>query len=100
MKTLSLRALGLAALTFSSVAVATSVQLVKNYCNETLYITLYSNGTTVGPFELPYQQAYISDIVGQGNTCTVSKEADIWSSSVGKLILGTSSDNGILYWYV
>lgn len=79
-------------------ALAASYQLVKNYCPSTLYLTIYNNGSTTGPFELPSGQAYINPIAGTGNTATLSHSADIFSDQVAKLILGTSVSDGILYW--
>lgn len=85
-------------LAFATSATAVSDQLVTNACSESVYLTLYSNGTTNGPFVLLSAQAYISDIIGKGNTCTVSKSPDIYSPFTAKLVLGTTTDNGVLYW--
>lgn len=76
-----------------------SNQLIKNYCPFSLYLTFAnSSGITDGPFELPTQQAYISAIVGEGNVCTVSLNAEIFSPDTAKMDLGTSTDDAILYW--
>lgn len=98
MKTTFLTALG--GLSFLATTItATSTELVKNYCPDiTIYLTIYSNGTTDGPFGLGSEQAYLSNIVGQGGTITVSKNANIWSADTPKMVLGSSTNNGILYW--
>lgn len=86
-------------LAFASAATAVSTQLIKNYCAETVYLTLTNDsGASDGPFDLPSQQAYLNDIVGQGNDCKVSFSPDIFSPNTRVFILGTSTYNGILYW--
>ena len=87
-------------LAFAASSAAISNQLVKNYCLEDVYLSLYGNGETNTPFLLPSGQAFISNIVGFGNTATVSKNPNIFSPDTAKLILGSSSDKGILYWSV
>lgn len=86
---------------FVSSATSISDQLIKNFCNEDVYITLYLNatGNTNGPFVLPTGQAWINDITGDGNTATISKSADVFTP-IPKLVLGTSTDGagGVLYW--
>ena len=80
-------------------AMADSMQLVKNYCDDSIYITLVDgSGNTDGPFELPTQQAYLQDIVGEGNDCKVSFNPDIYEASTPVFVLGTSTRNAILYW--
>ena len=89
-------------LALATSASAISDQLVKNYCQEGKYLTLSVNATEnkIGPFILPSGEAYISNITGIGNTAIVSNDPNIFTSEVAKLVLGTSTDNGILYWYV
>jgi hypothetical protein len=86
-------------LAFVASAAGVSEQLIKNYCSENIYVTLYLNSTgdTNGPFALPTGQAWINDITGQGNTATITKSADVFTP-IPKLVLGTSTDGGILYW--
>lgn len=90
---------GLSTLAFATSAAAVSEQLIKNYCSEDIYVTLYQNstGSTDGPFVLPSGQAWINDIISTGNSATITKDADVFSPTP-KLVLGTSTDGGILYW--
>ncbi|KAK6434409.1 hypothetical protein LTR95_009413, partial [Oleoguttula sp. CCFEE 5521] len=91
--------LAIIALTTSTHAL--SHQVVLNNCNETLYLT-YVNSTksTTGPSPLlAFANAELT-IIGVGNSLGVSKSDQYWSSQTPKLILGTSTDNGILYWSV
>lgn len=97
MKFSIVKAFGIATLATSSLAVST--QLVKNYCDTSLYLTLSDgSGNTDGPFELPTQQAYLQDIIGEGNDCKVSFSPDIFEASTSVFVLGTSTRAGILYW--
>ena len=75
--------------------------LIKNYCNEDVYATLYQQSTqeTNGPFVLPGGQAYLNNIIATGNTATITKSADVFSA-IPKLVVGYSTDQGILYWQV
>lgn len=86
-------------LAFAASASAVSEQLIKNFCTEDIYVTLFLNSTdsTDGPFVLPSGQAWVNDIEGTGNTATITKSANVFQA-VPKLILGTSTDKGILYW--
>lgn len=76
-----------------------STQLVKNYCNESIYLTLVNGaGTATGPFELPSQQAFLNDIVDEGNDCKVTFNPDLFGAHTSVFVLGTSTREGILYW--
>ena len=90
---------GLSTLAFATSAAAVSEQLIKNYCSEDIFVTLYQNstGSTNGPFALPSGQAWVNDIISTGNSATITKDADVFSP-IPKLVLGTSTDGGILYW--
>nr|OQO28978.1 hypothetical protein B0A51_03787 [Rachicladosporium sp. CCFEE 5018] len=80
---------------------ALSHQAVLNNCNGTLYLT-YVNSTksTTGPSPLLAFANTELPIIGVGNSLGVSKSDQYWSPQTPKLILGTSTDNGILYWSV
>lgn len=88
-------------LAFAASASAISTQLVKNFCpdTETIYLTLAVNATEDrnGPFIIPTGEAFVSNITGDGNTAIVSKDPNIYTS-IPKIVLGTSSDNQVLYW--
>lgn len=78
-----------------------SMLSVKNTCSETLYITLTdSSQKTTGPTEFASGATYVSNIVGQGNSFALTKNTDYYSPNTPKLVLGTSTSNGVLYWSV
>lgn len=79
---------------------AISTQLVKNYCNEEVFLTLAVNATedATGPFPVPSGQAFTSEIIGQGNTAIITKNNDTFNSATPKMIMGSSTDLGVLYW--
>ncbi|KAK6439288.1 hypothetical protein LTR95_004506 [Oleoguttula sp. CCFEE 5521] len=90
-----------AILTLATSTHALSHQAVLNICNETLYLTyINSNKPTAGPFPLLAFANTELPITGVGNSLGVSKSDQYWSPQTPKLILGTSTDNGILYWSV
>ena len=84
---------------FASLTTA-SVQIVKNYCDVSIYVTLVNgSGTvTVDAYEVPPQNAYLNEIVGEGNDCKVSLEPDINGPPVPVFVLGSSTRDAILYW--
>ena len=79
---------------------AISVQLVKNYCLEDVYLTLAVNVTEnrIGPFALPSGQAYVANITGLGNEAIVAKDPNLFTDEVAKLVLGASTAEQVLYW--
>lgn len=82
------------ALLSAGAACAASTTLVKNYCDESLYLTI-NNGDT---FPVPSGSAWTTNIVGKGNTAVVTKSEGAFNAETPKLVLGTSSDLGVLYW--
>jgi len=90
----------LLALTTSSHAL--SSQFVLNNCTDSIYITnINSTKSTTGPFEVKGSGGnWTTDIIGVGNSLGVSKSDRYWTNETAKLILGTSTDAGILYWTV
>lgn len=82
------------ALLSASTALAASTTLIKNYCNEDIFLTL-NNGA---PYTVHSGQAFTSNIVGQGNTAAVTKKPDFFNPETAKMVLGTSTDQGVLYW--
>lgn len=78
----------------ATLVTATSTILFKNYCLESLYLTINSGAPTT----LPSGQAFTSNIVDQGNTALVTKTNDPFNGATAKMVLGTSTDQGLLYW--
>lgn len=46
----------------ATTATAVSSQIAKNYCVDDLYLTITDQGAVTGPFVLPANQAYISNV--------------------------------------
>ncbi|KAK5174095.1 uncharacterized protein LTR77_001175 [Saxophila tyrrhenica] len=88
-------------LALATTVTAISNQVIRNYCPEGKFITLLLNQTGVdGPFLLPSGQAYEYAINGTGNSVTVANVAADFGAAVPRLDLGTSTNNGIIYWAV
>jgi hypothetical protein len=89
-------------LTFTTSAAAISSQFVLNNCNESIWLTsVNSTGVTTGPVEIKSAGGnWTNEIIGVGNSLGVSKTDRYWSTETAKLILGTSTDLGVLYWTV
>nr|POF12796.1 antigenic thaumatin-like protein [Quercus suber] len=84
-------------LAFAASAAAVSHQTIVNHCLESIFLTLTDgSGATSGPIELTHTKSYNRDIVGTGNSVGITKSTDYYGSP--KLIFGTSTSNGILYW--
>ena len=84
-------------LTFAASTAGVSEQLINNYCESDFYLTILLDGNTNGPFLLPPGNAWVNNITGKGNTATVTNTTDVWSP-VPKLVLGTTIDQGKLWW--
>lgn len=83
-------------------ALALSNQTVLNNCTEPIFVTyLNSTKSTHGPTQINGTGGtWNSSIVGVGNSLGVSKSDQFWSKQTPKLILGASTDRGVLYWTV
>ena len=80
---------------------ATSIQTIINNCPTPLYLTnVSSNKPTTGPFALALAANWTNSIIGTGNSLGVAKNDQFWTPDTPKLIMGTSTDKGILYWTV
>ncbi|KAM0714897.1 hypothetical protein Q7P37_009362 [Cladosporium fusiforme] len=89
-------------LTLATSTSAISNQTVRNNCNEAIFVT-YINSTksTTGPLKVNGTGGtWDSSIIGVGNSLGVSKNDQFWSNETPKLILGSSTDRGVLYWTV
>lgn len=86
----TLALVGLAATTAS----ATSIALFENYCQESLWLTINNAEAK----QLHSGAANATSIVGQGNTVLVTKTSDVFNPSTPKLVIGTSSNQEVLYW--
>lgn len=88
------------ALTSSTHAV--SSQIVFNNCEESIFVTnINSTKDTTGPLGIPGLGGnWTSEIIGVGNSLGVTKSEKFWTNETRKLILGTSTDLGVLYWTV
>lgn len=96
----ALTAAAILALTSSTDAI--SSQIVFNYCEEPIFVTsINSTKDTTGPLEVPGLGGnWTSEIIGVGNSLGVTKSDKFWTNETAKLILGTSTDLGVLYWTV
>jgi len=84
-----------------AVAAYATEYIVKDYCQEDVFLYVADPTGTSAPIKLPSGQAYIHQITGLGNSLGVVKQAsDYWSATGAKLILGTSRNatEDILYW--
>jgi hypothetical protein len=86
----------------TSTTYAVSTQFVLNNCTESVFLTnVNSTKSTTGPFEIKGPGgSWTSEIIGVGNSLGVTKNERYWTPETAKLILGTSTDAGILYWTV
>jgi hypothetical protein len=92
-----------AAASVIALAASSSASLitVKNNCGKPVYLTTTnSQQQTNGPNELAAGASSVSQIVGQGNSLGVTLNKDYYSPNTAKLILGTSTSSGTLYWSV
>lgn len=80
----------------AATSTAASTTLFKNFCLESIFLTLNNEG----PYAINSGQAFTASIVGQGNTALVTKNDDPFNAATAKMVLGTSTDLGVLYWYV
>lgn len=99
---LSLASSALALLALATTSNALSLQGLINNCNETVYAT-FTNSTksTLGPTSVPANGGiWETEIIGVGNSLGVTKSDKFWTNETAKLIFGTSTDKGILYWTV
>ncbi|KAK3675603.1 hypothetical protein LTR78_004687 [Recurvomyces mirabilis] len=85
-------------LAFAVSAHATSYE-INNYCTYNVSLTL-SNATATEPaLTLNSGLAFITDIVGKGNSVGITKEpGDYWDANGKKGIFGTSTVDGTLWW--
>lgn len=81
---------------------AVSTQEVFNWCGESVFlVNVNSTGSTTGPKEITAGGGnWTTPIVGVGNSVGVSKNDQYFSNKTAKLIWGTSTDAGVLYWTV
>jgi hypothetical protein len=86
----------------TSTTYAISTQFVLNNCTESIFLTnVNSTKSTTGPFEIKGSGGnWTNEIIGVGNSLGVMKNDRYWTTETAKLILGTSTDAGILYWTV
>lgn len=78
-----------------------STQTIINNCPTALYLTnTDSNKTTTGPSAIDAGVNRTFPIIGTGNSLGVTKNDRFWTPETAKLIMGTSTDSGILYWTV
>ena len=96
---MQLKAVLAAVITLASTSNALSTLQVSNFCDEDIYLTVAGEGPSFGPVVLATAVAWLTNITGKGNTATITKTNDIFAAETAKLILGTSSSDGILYWY-
>lgn len=91
-----------AILAFTSSTTAISSELVINNCTESIFVTnINSTKSTTGPLEvLGAGGNWTTEIIGVGNSLGVSKSDKFWTNETAKLILGTSTDLGVLYWTI
>lgn len=89
-------------LALTSTSAAVSSQSVLNNCTESIWLTnINSTKSTIGPLEIKGAGGqWDTEILGVGNSLGVSKTDRFWSNETAKLILGTSTDMGILYWTI
>lgn len=85
-----------------TITTALSTQQVFNWCSSPLYlVNVNSTGSTTGPEKLsPGGGNWTTPIVGVGNSLGVARSDQYWSNGTAKLIWGTSTDAGVLYWTV
>jgi hypothetical protein len=81
---------------------ALSTQEVWNWCADPFYlVNVNSTGSTTGPLKIaPGGGDWTTPITGVGNSLGVSINDQFWSSNTSKLVWGSSTDAGILYWTV
>lgn len=96
-----------AVVAFTTSTLAVSSQVVLNNCAESIWLTnVNSTKSTTGPFEIKGTGGnstggnWTTDIIGVGNSLGVTKSDRYWTPETAKLILGTSTDQGILYWTI
>jgi hypothetical protein len=92
-----------AAASVIALAASSSASLitVTNNCGSSVFLTTTnSQQQTTGPTELAAGASSVSQIVGQGNSLGVTLNKDYYSPNTAKLILGTSTSSGTLYWSV
>ncbi|KAF7186884.1 hypothetical protein HII31_11844 [Pseudocercospora fuligena] len=84
-----------------AVSTRASQVLVNNYCLVQHWITEI-NGTwnSNGTWALDSGVAYITPIVGKGNSLGITTQNTYWVEGTPKLILGYSTVNGELWWSV
>lgn len=80
---------------------ATSTYDVTNYCNDKKWLTLSTNAQGVTNYndELPSGTSRHYEIVGD-HSLAIANNTDYWSPSTYKLVLGTNSAGGTLYYAV
>ncbi|QIW96917.1 hypothetical protein AMS68_002435 [Peltaster fructicola] len=80
-------------------AAATSGYDVVNYCSDKKYLTISNNEQGVLSYndELPAGTSRHYDIVGD-HSLAVANSTDYWNPSTAKLVLGTNSAGGVLYY--
>ncbi|KAK5131754.1 hypothetical protein LTR08_000585 [Meristemomyces frigidus] len=89
-------------LAYATSAFATDY-IIKDYCQENVFLYFANATATTGPFELASGQAYIHNITGEGISVGMVKNPnDYWSSTGSKLILGATANKtqAMLYWTI
>jgi len=99
---LTTSALALLITTLTASTTAVSTQEVFNWCADPVFlVNVNSTGSTTGPEKIAGGGSnWATPIVGVGNSLGISKNDQYWSNGTAKLIWGTSTDAGILYWTV
>ena len=87
-------------LAYASSALGSTI-LANNLCKEDLWFTpVNGSQATPGPYKVSSGLETAMPIEGVGNSLGVTKTEEYWSPNTPKLILGTSTSKGILYWSV
>ncbi|KAF1826114.1 uncharacterized protein K489DRAFT_291367, partial [Dissoconium aciculare CBS 342.82] len=85
---------------FAASSSASLITVTNNCANSVFLTSTNSAQQTNGPNELKAGANYVTQIVGQGNSLGVTLNSDYYSPNTAKLILGTSTASGTLYWSV
>ena len=85
---------------FAASSSASLITVTNNCANSVFLTSTNSAQQTNGPNELKAGANYVTQIVGQGNSLGVTLNSDYYSPNTAKLMLGTSTASGTLYWSV
>lgn len=91
-------------LALAATTMAIPSQPTNNYCPHPKYMQQVLNATGGHPtdvIELPSREAFVYPITGQGNQVDAANETFYFGdNSVGRLLLGTSWVDDIVYWLI